>query len=96
MHFIPPTIYAPNSAAERKVFSLFKELSYDDRTYLLHSVNLPYHKYKQWAEIDFLLISRKGVLVFEVKGGEVYRYDGIWYGKDRWGNEHRKSEGPND
>jgi hypothetical protein len=74
---------------------LFKELSYDDRAYLLHSVNLPYHKYKQWAEIDFLLISKKGVLVFEVKGGEVYRYDGIWYGKDRWGNEHRKSEGPN-
>lgn len=96
MQLIPPIIHSPNSTAENKVFELFKKIEIDKTSYLLHSVNLPYHKFKQWAEIDFLLISQKGILVFEVKGGEVYRRDGIWYGKNRWGEEHKKSEGPND
>ena len=94
MQLIPPLLLDNNSNAEKKVFELFKEIKIDKSTYLLHSVNLPYHKYKQWAEIDFLLITQKGILVFEVKGGRISRRDGVWYFKDRWDKEHRKSEGP--
>lgn len=94
MHLIPPLLLDNNSNAEKKVFELFKEIQIDKSTFLLHSVNLPYHKYKHWAEIDFLLISQKGILVFEVKGGRISRRDGVWYFKDRWDKEHRKSEGP--
>jgi len=94
MNIIPSIIKDNNSSAEKKVFELFKELQCDKNAFLLHSVNLPYHKYKQWAEIDFLLISKNGILVFEVKGGRISRRDGIWYFKDRWDTEHRKSEGP--
>lgn len=94
MQLIPPLLLDNNSNAEKKVFDIFKEIKIDKTTYLLHSVNLPYHKYKQWAEIDFLLISQKGILVFEVKGGRISRRDGVWYFKDRWDKEHRKSEGP--
>ena len=61
-----------------------------------HSVNLPEHQYKQWAEIDFLLISNKGILVFEVKGGRVSRENGVWIHTDRFGRRHEKSEGPDE
>jgi hypothetical protein len=62
----------------------------------MHSVNLPEHKYKEWAEIDFLLISRAGILVIEVKGGRVACQDGIWKFIDRYNNVNEKNEGPDE
>ncbi len=62
----------------------------------LHSLNLPVHEYKKWAEVDFVIVSSGGVFLLEVKGGGVECRDGIWHFTDRFGTEHRRSEGPFD
>ena len=42
---------------------LYKELEIINihNTYILHSVNLAYQKYKQCCEIDFVIICKKGI-----------------------------------
>ena len=97
MQIIPQYITEDlESSAEKKVFDAFKKVEIHSKSFLLHSVNLPEHQYKQWGEIDFLLISIHGIMVFEVKGGGISREKGIWTGTDRYGNTHVKSESPND
>jgi hypothetical protein len=97
MHIVPPYLSEQcQSNAERKVFKAFKNIELASKSYLFHSVNLPEHQYKQWGEIDFLLISTNGIMVFEVKGGRISRKDGVWIFTDRYGKNHRKTEGPND
>ena len=97
MHIIPPYISDQcQSNAEKKVFKSFENFNIASKSYLFHSVNLPEHQYKQWGEIDFLLISTNGIMVFEVKGGRVSRKDGVWTYTDRFGKDNRKTEGPND
>ena len=97
MQIIPQYITEElESSAEKKVFDAFKKIEIHSKSFLLHSVNLPEHQYKQWGEIDFLLISTSGIMVFEVKGGGISRENGIWTGTDRFGNKHVKSESPND
>ena len=91
---VPPR---PNSAnpsqAEFRVFELLKHTQMPGAT-AYHSLNLSEHEYKRVGEIDFLLCTRKGILVVEVKGGGVARADGIWTYTDRWQRTHRSSEGP--
>lgn len=97
MHFIPSYITENcQSSAEKKLFKSFKELNIKSKAYLFHSVNLPKHQYKQWGEIDFLLVSTMGILVFEVKGGRISRSGGVWKYTDRYGDVHNSNEGPND
>ena len=97
MNIIPPYISAEcESDAEKMVFRLFEKIEGQNNSFVFHSVNLPEHQYKQWAEIDFLLISNKGILVFEVKGGGVSRENGVWIHTDRFGRRHEKSEGPDE
>lgn len=93
MKLIPPVVYRFNSAAEKKIFGAMRKAD-DDPTVILHSLNLPEHDYKQWAEADFVAVSAAGVMVIEVKGGRVACEDGIWCFTDRFGEVHRKSEGP--
>jgi len=95
MKLIPPYIEkTEKNGSEVKVFDLFKKIDGDSDSCLIHSVNLPEHKYKEWAEIDFLFISKSGILVIEVKGGRVSRDGGVWKFKDRYGNINEKNEGP--
>jgi len=95
MKLIPPyIIQTKKNRSEVKVFDLFKKIDGDSDSCLIHSVNLPEHKYKEWAEIDFLFISKSGILVIEVKGGRVSRDGGVWKFKDRYGNINEKNEGP--
>ena len=95
MKLIPPYIEkTEKNGSEVKVFDLFKKIDGDSDSCLIHSVNLPEHKYKEWAEIDFLFISKSGILVIEVKGGRVSRDGGAWKFKDRYGNINEKNEGP--
>mgnify|MGYP006097803289 CR=1 FL=1 len=94
MHIIPPYISDQcQSNAEKKVFKSFENFNIASKSYLFHSVNLPEHQYKQWGEIDFLLISTNGIMVFEVKGGRVSRKDGVWTYTDRFGKDNRKTDG---
>ena len=96
MKLRPPVVYHFQSDAEERVFEMLQLSRFDDSAVGLHSLNLPIHQYKQWAEVDFVIVSRRGVLLLEVKGGGVERRDGIWYFTNRFGEHHRRSEGPFD
>ncbi|MDW7730427.1 MAG: NERD domain-containing protein [Bacillota bacterium] len=40
-------------------------------------------KYSPVGEVDFILVSPLGLLVLELKGGEVFIEEGTWYSKDK-------------
>lgn len=60
----------------------------------LHSLNLPLHQYKRWAEADFIVLCPAGILLLEVKGGKVSCRNGIWEFQDRTGKVTTKNESP--
>lgn len=94
---IPATIHPHvKSGAERRMFDVIRDTPNTDDWICLHSLGLARHAKKRRGEIDFLLLTRTGVFVLEVKGGGVKRDDGIWHFTDRYGTVHRKSEGPFD
>lgn len=49
----------------------------------MHSLLQKNHRRKMIGEVDFLHISHRGILCIEVKGGKVYRKDGLWYSKGK-------------
>jgi len=84
-------------AAERWVFNALKKTDYGDHATAVHSLRLAEHEYKREGELDFVVVSRFGMYVLEVKGGGVRRdRNGIWHYTDRYGNERVGSEGPFD
>ena len=95
MRVIPSVVHDFTSDAEKKLHRLLSNMRSSSSSVALHSQNLPEHSYKEWCEIDYILITRLGILVLEVKGGRISRDDdGIWNFKDRFGVVHKKSEGP--
>lgn len=94
---IPGTIH-PNvqSMAERKLFNAFRDAPGTDDWVCLHSLGMARHLSKRRGEIDFLLLTRKGIFVVEVKGGRIARIEGLWHFTDRYGKSHEKSESPFD
>lgn len=94
---IPPQIDINNpSDAEKFIFRKFEQSRLNDDFFVLHSIGLLEHeKKRRWAEIDFLVISTRGLLAIEVKGGGIDRDDkGVWHTKDRNGERHRLSHSP--
>ncbi|MDX8152084.1 NERD domain-containing protein [Patulibacter brassicae] len=96
MKMIPPVVVeSTESNAERRLFRLLEKTELDRQAAALHSVDLPRHVYKRMGEIDFVVLSRAGVLVCEVKGGRVRRdADGMWHFTNRHGETNTKPEGP--
>ena len=95
MKVIPPYVTEVfKSDAEKKFFERLKNVSLEDDWTAFHSLNVSEHEYKRWAELDFVIVGPKGVFVLEVKGGGVSRTNGIWEFTDRYGQIHKKSEGP--
>jgi hypothetical protein len=84
------------SNAERRVFELLarSHISGDTEAAAFHSLNISQHDYKLVGELDFVLLSTRGVLILEVKGGGVECRDGIWHFTDRFGVDYRRSESP--
>jgi len=80
------------SDGEKKFFRALQKLG--DGYVILHSLGLARHQEKVFGEIDFVVVCRQGILCLEVKGGHVYRKEGIWYFTDRHGRETGKTEGP--
>ena len=73
------------SNAEKKLFSLFKKMSDTDDWVIMHSVALADHPTQSQGEADFVvIIPNKGVIVLEVKGGDITYADGQWYSRDRY------------
>lgn len=94
---IPPTVHpSVQSNAERRLFDVFRDTPGTEEWVCLHSLALAQHETKRRAEIDFLLLTRQGIFVLEVKGGRISRKNGIWVFTDRWGNSNSKSESPFD
>ncbi len=94
---IPPTIHPTvRSGAERRVFEVFRDAPNTDDWVCLHSLALAKHETKRRAEIDFLLLTRQGIFVLEVKGGRISRSNGVWTFTDRWDNSVSKNESPFD
>ena len=92
---IPPLIHPTvQSPAERKLFAVIQNAPGTDDWVCLHSLALARHDTKRRGEVDFFLLTRKGVFVLEVKGGRVARRDGAWEFTNRWGETERKYEGP--
>lgn len=94
---IPPKIHPEvQSSAERRVFDWIRNAPATGNWICLHSLGLSEHESKRRAEIDFLLLTRIGIFVLEVKGGRVARENGVWKFTNRYGKITRKTEGPFD
>ncbi|GHJ18180.1 NERD domain-containing protein [Micromonospora sp. AKA38] len=83
-----------SSDAERRVAWLLREVVGDADAVAFHSVKLRSHAYKQQAEADFVLLWKKVVVLIEVKGGGIKKYDGVWYSVDRRGDWHKLATSP--
>lgn len=81
------------SNAEKKLFERF-HLELSDSYTVLHSLALAEHAYKLRAEIDFVIVGRKGLLCVEVKGGRIRHENGIWSFIDRFDKVHYRRESP--
>jgi ATP:corrinoid adenosyltransferase len=78
-----PTAPSANtqSDAELRLFRRFRADGPDTWT-VLHSLGLKNHRYKPWAEADFVVLTARGIFVVEVKGGAVRREGRRWYTYD--------------
>jgi hypothetical protein len=96
MRMIPPVMVSDNhSGAERQVFALLQGLDDEGEGWrCFHSLNLAHHEYKVLGELDFLVLTPRGLMVLEVKGGGVSCNNGLWTFTDRFGTVHRRSESP--
>lgn len=93
MKMNPVYVHEFRSNAEKKLFQEFERTSLNSAT-VFHSLNIPNHQKKQFSEADFVVVSNMGVLVLEVKGGRLAVKEGIWYTRDRNGNNNRLKESP--
>jgi hypothetical protein len=91
---IPDYVHSDcKSNAEKNLFKRFKKELSDDYV-VLHSLALAKHETKLCAEIDFVVLSKRGVLCIEVKGGRIEQHKGLWYFIDRFGETNSKHESP--
>lgn len=93
MKMNPVVVYHFESNAEKKLFPLFEKADLELGT-AFHSLNIPKHERKQFAEADFVVVSSRGVLILEVKGGRLSVKKGVWYTKDGAGNVIKLRESP--
>ena len=91
---IPSSVLKFNSTAEKRVFEMLAQINFGPADIALHSLNIAEHSYKRWGEIDFLLLTRRGILALEVKGGRVACRNGLWEYTNREGKTTRKRESP--
>ncbi len=74
MRMVPPVVAeSTKSKAEKRIFALLRGVDLGAPATALHSLNLSEHDYKLVGELDFLLITHRGIYVLEVKGGRVRR-----------------------
>jgi ATP:corrinoid adenosyltransferase len=90
---IPDTLRQSTPKSERRLFNRFRSELPDD-CYVLHSLGLVNHKTKIWGECDFVILSRAGIYVIEVKGGRVDCKNGVWRFTRADGTTNIKPESP--
>lgn len=82
------------SEAERRTARLLRAIDDGEGAVGFHSVKLRSHATKQQAEADFVVLWKTVVVLVEVKGGGVRKYDGVWYSIDRRGDWHKLIDSP--
>lgn len=93
MEIYPRFKFRPRLLGEASVYDLLARID-DEHGFAVHSVNLPEHAYKRWGEADFVVVSRAGLLLLEVKGGNVEIAGRIWRYENARGQAIESSEGP--
>lgn len=74
------------SSAERKLFTMLRNMPDTDDWYVLHSVGIARHPTQSQGEADFVVIFPDGgTFALEVKGGRISYENGVWYSTDRFG-----------
>ena len=68
MKMVPACALNVELKGERRVFELLQDINLSQRDVAFHSLNIDSHDKKVWAEIDFLVVSERGILAIEVKG----------------------------
>ena len=81
------------SNAERYLFDRLKE-ELDENYIVMHSLGLAKHGRNFSSEIDFLIVSQRGFLVLEVKGGRVRHKKGVWYFTNRYDETDSRRRSP--
>ncbi|MFI9777166.1 NERD domain-containing protein [Streptomyces sp. NPDC051956] len=84
------------SNAERRVARLLKAIDGPRNAVAFHSVKLRSHAVKQQGEADFVALWDGVVILIEVKGGGVRKYEGTWYSIDRRKDWNKLRESPMD
>lgn len=93
MELHPTFTFRPRLFGEAAVYDLLLSLD-DPDGFAVHSVNLPEHDYKRWGEADFVIVSKAGLVLLEVKGGNVSLAGRIWCYENARGQSITSSEGP--
>jgi hypothetical protein len=89
---LPPNIPDSASGAEKKIFEELKAIHMDCT--IFHSIGLAEHRHKAHGEIDFIILSERGILCLEVKGGGISCHDGQWEYTNNKGYTTIKKESP--
>lgn len=93
MRMVPPVLPPRSTGTEAEVFRLLEQVQSPDAV-VLCSVNLSAHEYKKWGEIDFVIVSPAGLLVLEVKGGQVHCHRDLWRYESRGHAPVERAESP--
>jgi hypothetical protein len=93
VEILPVFSLRPKLLGESRVYDLLSRVPMA-QGFAVHSVNLPEHQYKRWAEADFVLVNRTGVTLLEVKGGTVTLAGREWRYENSRGQAIRSTEGP--
>jgi len=93
MELFPSFALRPKLLGESTVYQLLSRVTANPG-FAVHSVNLPEHQYKRWAEADFVIVTRAGVTLIEVKGGTVHLAGREWRYENSRGDAIRSTEGP--
>ena len=95
MEVIPNDLSETYSEVATK--ELLEEIDWPEARAFWH-VHIPNHDYKPWSEADFIVLTRRSLLVIEVKGGHSISRDehGKWKFIDRTGRVVSRNESPID
>lgn len=88
-----PSAYKGNG--EKKTRDLIKQLDCKSFELAYWSIHVHEHATKEFSDIDFLLLTERGLCCFEVKGGRVEYADGKTTYTNRYGKRNTKLESPN-
>jgi hypothetical protein len=96
MQILPRSPESNLTKSEIKVFNILSDLHGNlfDSGIVLSSLNLSSQERRRWGEIDFIIIFKKGIIVIEVKGGDISCSNGVWTYADSIGRKIQKNISP--